>query len=163
MDVNQIVTLVVQGGAVALLALVMLGGWRLAREWIPRFMDFLAGLSASQAAHTEKQAVTDAKVDALIAGQARLTAAVEKLGDVASAAITKAGDSAGTALGALGHVVMAEADQTRSALEAAERRITKAIHREQPSDSDNPPPPSRASSHTPATGVPAVRRPSFNG
>lgn len=147
----------------ALLALVMFGGWKLASVYLPKFMDFLAGLTASQAAHTEKLAVTDSKVDALIAGQARLTAAVEKLGDVANAAITKAGDSAGSALGALGSVVLAEAEQTRSALADAERRITKAIHREQPSDSDNPPPPSRASSHTPATGVPAVRRPSLIG
>lgn len=158
MQVTEIVQLAVQGGFAVVLVLAGIGIYRLAREWVPQFMGFIQRLTDSQAAHTERLSVTDAKVEALIAGQARLTASVEKLGDVASAAIVRAGDAAGAALGKLGDVVAAEGFETRSSLADAERRITAAVRREQASD-----PPPRSSATTPVTGVPAVRRPTLTG
>lgn len=132
MNVVAVLQIVTQGGAVVLLALVLLGLWRIAKDTVPAVKDFLLNLTASVADLKAKVAVIDTKVDA-----------VDKKAEAAMGAVVRTGEATAGALGKLVDVVRTEAARDDEALAALERRLGSVIRREL--DSDPPAPPSRPS------------------
>lgn len=129
---------VVQGGALGLLALLLGGAIYLAAAVLPSIRSFFEGLTEQLREIGKRQAVMEAKLDAV------------------GAAVVESGKATAGSLGRLGDAVAAEAFEVRQDLGAAERRITAAVRREQASD---PPPQSRTSVPTPPTGLRLDRRP----
>ena len=141
MDVVNIVQIITQGGAFALLVVLCLGLYKLARDVIPAFKDFLGGLTANLADLKAKVAVIEVKQDTTNA----------KIDGVTSA-ITRTGDATVGALGKLSDVTHEDAAQQSEAISALERRLAAAIRREL--TSDPPAPASRPSfTATPPSGM----------
>ncbi len=153
----ETIKVVADGGGLVVLVFVLAGLGYLALRTVPAMTAFFASLTERHAEVGARQAVTDTKVDALIASVSALNAAIAELGRLSQGAIAKAGESATGALGKLGDVMREEETETREHLAAIERRLTKAIHRELASDP--PPPASRPSfTATPPTGMPRIQR-----
>ena len=135
MPIVEIINLATQGGALVLLVLVGYGTYRVGRDVVPPIKDFLLALVAQIAAIGTRVAV------------------IEAMSTHHAAAVAGRIAEASGALGKVGDAVAAEALEVRLEVQAAERRLTSAIRREQASD----PPPSRTSSVThPTTQRPAV-------
>jgi hypothetical protein len=141
MDVVNIVQIVTQGGAVALLAIILFGGWSM----IPAVKEFLLSLTAAMGDIKSRIAVIETKQDATNA----------KI-DGATGAILKTGDATVATLGRLSDIAHEDAAHNDEALAGLERRLAAAIRREL--SSDPPGPASRPSLNTPATGLPRVSR-----
>ena len=155
-NMAETIKIVSDAGNLGVLVLVLVGLGYLALRAVPAMTAFFVALTGKQAEQSAKQAVTDTKVDALIASMAALNAAVAELGRISQAAIARAGDTVSSSLARIGDVVQEEARETRDAAALAERRITAVIRREQVSEP--PAPASRPSLSTPATGLSRVPR-----
>lgn len=146
MEVVNIVQIVTQGGAFALLVVLCLGLYKIVRDVVPAFKDFLGNLTASLADLKAKVAVIEVKQDTTNA----------KIDGVTSA-ITRTSDATVGALGKLSDVTHEDAAQQSEAIAALERRLAAAIRRE--ISSDPPAPASRPSFvTTPPTGMPRTAR-----
>lgn len=110
---NNTLETVIQGGALGLLAVLVVGAIYLAAAVVPAIRGFFEQLTIRLASIDTRAAVVEAKADAIAVAVARLEDALS-----------------------------AEVVELRQELGRAERRITAAVHREQPSDP--PPPASRA-------------------
>jgi len=141
MDVVNIVQIVTQGGAVALLAIILFGGWSM----IPAVKEFLLSLTAAMGDIKSRIAVIETKQDATNA----------KI-DGTTSAILKTGDATAATLGRLSDIAHEDAAHNDEALAALERRLGAAIRREL--SSDPPGPASRPSLTTPASGLPRTSR-----
>lgn len=146
MEVVNIVQIVTQGGAFALLVVLCLGLYKIVRDVVPALKDFLGNLTASLADLKAKVAVIEVKQDTTNA----------KIDGVTSA-ITRTGDATVGALGKLSDVTHEDAAQQSEAIAALERRLAAAIRREL--SSDPPAPTSRPSfAATPPTGMQRTSR-----
>ncbi len=153
----ETIKVVADGGGLVVLVFVLAGLGYLALRTVPAMTAFFASITERHAEVSAKQAVTDTKVDALIASVSALNAAIAELGRISQGAIVKAGDAATGAFDKLGVVMREEEAETREHLAAMERRVTAAIHRELASDP--PPPASRPSfTATPPTGMQRTQR-----
>ena len=132
MNVVAVLQIVTQGGAVVLLALVLLGLWRFAKDTVPAIKDFLLSLTASVADLKAKTAVLEVKLDAVGAEVKAAAGAVVRTGDATASALEKLADNT--------HDDAARQDEVLAALE---RRLASLIRRELPSEP--PAPPSRPS------------------
>lgn len=141
----NIVQIISQGGALALLVAVCIGLYKIARDMTPAVKDFLAGLTGS---------ISDLKTQVAIirTEQAAISAKV----DATTSAILKTGDATVATLGRLSDIAHDDAAHQDEALAGLERRIIAAIRRELPT-SDPPGPASRPSLSAPATSARAVR------
>lgn len=120
---KETLDMVVQGGALGLLALLLAGAIYLAAGVLPSIRAFFDALTTKLQTLETRAAVLEAKVDAN-------TAAIKVAGEVVAAMLGRVGDA-----------VASEAFEVRQEVAAAERRITAAVRREQASD-----PPPRSSS-----------------
>lgn len=145
MDVVNIVQIVTQGGAFALLLVFCIGLYKIARDMIPAVKDFLVGLTSS---------IADLKTQVAVI-RAEQTAIAAKV-DGATGAILKTGDATVVTLGRLADIAHEDAAHNDEALAALERRLGAAIRREL--SSDPPGPASRPSLTTPASGLPRTSR-----
>jgi len=140
--------LVIQGGAVGLLALLLGGMIYVAVKLVPAVKAFFERLTASLGTLETRAAVIETKLDAAAAASALSATASTTAAMASTSSVT-------SAVARVSDAVASESFEVKQALGDTERRLTAVIRREQASD---PPPPSRASAHTPASGMPVTSR-----
>lgn len=140
---KETLQLVLQCGALGLLAALFYGVFRIAIVYAPLVKEFIVGLIATQNVILQQSSATMAKVDAWQAANA-----------AGHASIAKAVDSQASITSKLIEAIHEEGTETRSALDAAERRIVKVVWRELDSE-----PPRSSVPHAPPSGMGAAPQP----
>lgn len=135
---KETLEIVLQGGALGLLALLLLGAIYIAASVAPSIKGFFDGHTTTLNGIATRLAVVDTKVDDLKKSAGEHEVRLRELAEAVRTEVTETREA-----------VRAEAFDTRNNLHAFERRATAAIHRQHTSE---PPPPISRPSAVPNTG-----------